>query len=500
MPFRLTARPTLVVTALGLVAVLAWLPVLWLSPTADESGYLMIASQWHEGSSLYGDYWVDRPPLLIMFFALAEAGGGLAALRLLGMVAVFLSVILAGRIGRLLAPADPRAPIIAAGTATVFVANPLFGRGAVNGELLALPLVLVGLTALLQAHVWAEHRRTTVLWATAGAAAGAAALVKQNFIDVILLAVLMLAVPAAGVRRARAAAAFVSGAATVVVLVLVFAASRGTDPIGLWEAVVRFRLDAGRVIDTAASGATRLRAARLVLVLIASGALPLLILGGRRLLRAGATGTLDLRLVAAVLVAWECVSVAAGGSYWLHYLLGLVPGLVVVTTLATASSHASPASWEKWRPRILGYAAAVSVGALVWVAVFPVPTREGVSDYLLAHRHSGDTAVVAFGKPDILYGARMSSPYPLLWSLPVRVRDPQLRQFTRALASRDRPTWLITGRAGLSGWGLHPSQRLLNTFQRHYRPVAEIEDHVVYLKRGRPAGVATTSDSSALHD
>jgi hypothetical protein len=242
------------------------------------------------------------------------------------------------------------------------------------------------------------------------------------------------------------------------------------------------------VIASAASEATRWRAGRLVLVLAASGALPLLILGGRRLLRARTAEGLDLRLIATVLVIWECVSIAAGGSYWLHYLMGLVPGLVVAATLATESSDTHPASWDRARFRALGYAAIVSVGAIVWVAVFPVATKEGVSDYLAANRRTGDTAVVAFGQPDILYGARMSSPYPLLWSLPVRVLDPQLRQLARALASADRPTWLITGRAGLSGWGLEPSPRLQETFERHYRPVAEIDDYVVYLARGLPGG------------
>lgn len=484
MQSRLTARPTVAVIALGLATVMAWLPVLWLSPSPDESGYLMIASQWREGSSLYGDYWVDRPPLLLMIFLLAEAGGGIVALRVLGLVAVLFSVVLAGRIGRLLVPSESTAPIVAAATAAVFIASPLFGRGAVNGELLALPLVLAGLTALLQGRLLAGRRGTT-WWAAAGAAAAAAALVKQNFVDVFLVAAVLLAVPESGLRRFRASAAVVSGATTALLLVLVFAASRGTEPVGLWEAVVRFRFDAGRVIDSAASEATPLRAARLILVLTVSGALPLLFLGWRRLRRAGMTEGLDLRLAAAVLVAWELVSIAAGGSYWLHYLMGLVPGLVVVATLVTERSYARLGSWEKWRSRTLGYATAVTVGALVWMAIFPASTREEVSDYLAAHRQDGDTAVVAFGKPDILYGARMSSPYPLLWSLPVRVRDPHLRQLARTLASSDRPTWLVTGHAGLSGWGIYPTQWLLDTLERHYRPVAEIDDQVIYLRRGR---------------
>ena len=186
-----------------------------------------------------------------------------------------------------------------------------------------------------------------------------------------------------------------------------------------------------------------------------------------------------------MLVAWEGLSIALGGSYWLHYLMGLVPGLVLIAALATGSSQSGVVAWRRVEvpaPHLFRGAVA---RCTFWVAAFPVSTHEEVSEYLVAHRQAGDTAVVAFGKPDILYGAGMSSPYPLLWSLPVRVLDPQLHELARLLASSDRPTWLVTGRSGLDGWGLHPSQSVLNEFARHYRPVAELDGLVVYLTRGR---------------
>ena len=69
--------------------------------TSDEGGYLYLAAQWAPGgSSLYGDYWVDRPPLLIAFFAGADALGGRIALRLLGVVLAVVSVLLAHQVGR----------------------------------------------------------------------------------------------------------------------------------------------------------------------------------------------------------------------------------------------------------------------------------------------------------------------------------------------------------------------------------------------------------------
>ena len=48
----------------------------------DEAGFLMKAAQWAEGTSLYGNFWVDRPPLLIMLFQLAHLAGGPIGLRL----------------------------------------------------------------------------------------------------------------------------------------------------------------------------------------------------------------------------------------------------------------------------------------------------------------------------------------------------------------------------------------------------------------------------------
>ena len=282
---QLTVHPKWGVAAAAFVALLAWLPALWLSASPDEAGYLLVASQWHEGRSLYGDYWVDRPPMLVMLFAMADAGGGLVALRLLGTVAVVVSVLLAGLIGRLAAPTDRAAPIVAAATATVFMANPLFGRGAVNGEVLAVPFVLAGVAALLAARRRTHRGRGAFLWAAAGVAAAAAVLIKQSFVDVILVAAVMLAFPAARGRRGQLAAAFVFGVGTALVLVLLFADSRGTAAMELWEPVVSFRVEAGWVVGSSASSATPLRAAYLVLAVVVSGAVPLIFLGARQPVR-----------------------------------------------------------------------------------------------------------------------------------------------------------------------------------------------------------------------
>jgi hypothetical protein len=171
--------------AVGLVALLA---ALWRAPFADrplssdEGGFLLVASQWSPGHSLYGNYWVDRPPLLIFFFGLADGLGGALALRILGIVLVVTSVVLAALVGRLVVRrVDPeaagRAELLAALTAAVFLVSPLFGSFEVNGELIAVPLVLAGVLALLHADELTRPAQRAGWLVGAGGLGAAAALV-----------------------------------------------------------------------------------------------------------------------------------------------------------------------------------------------------------------------------------------------------------------------------------------------------------------------------------
>jgi hypothetical protein len=57
----------------AVLAGLGWLPFVGAPASPDEGGYLLVASQWSRGTSLYGNYWVDRPPLLIGVHELAVA-------------------------------------------------------------------------------------------------------------------------------------------------------------------------------------------------------------------------------------------------------------------------------------------------------------------------------------------------------------------------------------------------------------------------------------------
>jgi hypothetical protein len=169
-------------------------------------------------------------------------------------------------------------------------------------------------------------------------------------------------------------------------------------------------------------------------------------------LRGPATnGVRDLRWPALALLGWELVVVVLGGSYWLHYLMGLVPGLVLLAAAAAQRKLESGPSLY------LPYVAAVvsTVATIAYVVAVPIHRPEApVIDYLQAEGHPGDTAIVAFGGANILRETGMTSPYEHLWSLPVRVRDPELTELTAVLAGDHAPTWVVANGPSLNTWGV----------------------------------------------
>lgn len=457
-----TASAVLLLAALS---VLARLPSMFRPLSPDEGGFLMVAAQWAKGTSLYGDYWVDRPPLLITMFQLAHLAGGPIGLRILGAACVGSSVLLAAALARAALRLDDRfargsrvVVIGATATAAAFLVSPLFGATEVDGEILAVPLVLAGLTAALTAYrsAYRSSLASTCWWTAAGALAVAAAAVKQNMLEVLVAAAVLLFATA---RRslgisARSATAFGAGSAVCAVALLGWAALHGTTPAGIWDAVVSFRLEASSVIAHSAPDTTHARAFGVAGAFLGSGALGIVLaaLVPRWHGRGPRPSALLLSVTVAVLV-WESIGVIAGGSYWLHYLVGTVPGLVLAA--ATAA--------ERGRGRrialgaVLGYAGAVAAAGIITMTLAPVGTPAAdvaVERYLAAHSRPGDTGVIAFGDPVLLEAAHLSSPYPELWSLPVRVRDPHLTDFASVLTGPDRPTWVVVNGDSLGTWGV----------------------------------------------
>ena len=110
---------------------------------------------------------------------------------------------------------------------------------------------------------------------------------------------------------------------------------------------------------------------------------------------------------------------------------------------------------------VIPYAAAFvsSLATIVYVVAVPIDRPEApVIDYLRAEGRPGDTAVVGFGGANILRETGMTSPYEHLWSLPVRVRDPQLQELTAILEGPDAPDWVVSNGESLGSWSIDATE------------------------------------------
>lgn len=503
------ATPGLLLAAL--VAMAAWLPFLHTPLTSDESGFLLLAQHWSPGRSLYGDYWVDRPPLLLWLFGVAGQVGPVSApaagvvapgVKVLGAVASGASVILSGILARLAAPGSRWSRRVAVVLAAALLSSPLFGMPETDGEVLAVSFVLLGLVCLIAALRRPWGRRAVVLAIGAGASGMAAALVKQNVIDVFVFAVVLAAVSRGGVNRPGARlVAFAGGVAAVLSVAVVGAWAQGTTVVGLWDGIVVFRLQASGVIGSSASAATPERLARLSLAFLGSGAALVLIVGAvailTRLARrqtkpvaadpaAPASG---LAWPVLAMIVWELVGIAAGGSYWLHYLTGLVPGLVLLVLIA-------PPGVRPGRALRLAVAytavASLAVWAYLLVAPSPVSPEAQVASYLREHARASDGVVVGFGHPDIIAGSRLHSPYEHLWSLPVRVRDPRLTELRSVMAGPAAPRWIVVSGDSLDTWGLD-ADKAQSYLERHYVERVSYDDWHIWQRRSQGGGEETTT-------
>lgn len=470
----------------ALAVALAWLvrvPFLQRIAYPDEGGLLLVAGAWHaDGPELYGRLFVDRPPLLLVFFRLAHELGGLLAVRLLGLCVIGGLVAAAGRAGWLLA--GRRGATWAALVAAALASNPILGALEVNGELIGASLVLGSCALALDGVRRGEGRLRWLLLLTAGVLASSAPLVKQNLVDgLVFVGVLVLATAWRDQwglsRTARGFAALGAGAVLPVAATCVWVLVWGPGLGVLWETLVQFRLSAAEVIASTSSPSTQRRLVQLPVVALVSGLLPVLVVA----LWFARRRRDDPVLVATVaLLLTEVGGALMGGSYWTHYLIALVPAAALLTGLA---ARAGP------RPRVVGVTVAAAVASAVVggvVALTPPVTRvsadeAAVADWLREASRPGDSGAVTYGHANILESAGLRPGYRQLWSLPVRTLDPRLRELSRTVRSPRGPVWLVEG-TPLDMWGLDPHGRVQRTIERHYREVATICDIPVYLKRG----------------
>jgi len=477
--------------------VLLRLPFVAAPLSPDEGGFLVLARQWHPagpGGSLYGRYWVDRPPLLVATFQLADALGGLTALRLIGALASAITVVAVGAtVNRL---SGPRPAAWASAVACGLLVAPSAGGVNVDGELLAAPYVAVGVAAGVVALTTPVPSRARWASAVAGACAVAAVLVKQNMLDVFVFsAVFGLLTWRSGhvefTRLRRLTAPWSVGAAASLLSVLGFAALHGTTPGGVFFAMYPFRVRAAQLIAVRMDGASGERLTRLAEAALLSGApvviaALLVLLALRRTTRSHPLAGPFAGAVVA-LTGYVVVSMAVGGSWWLHYLVQLAVPVALAAGLVVASVP---------RPGVRLLALVTTLALLGWATGLVMRTDASGQDIgrAIAQVESpGDTVVSALGDGDVVAASGLGSPYRYLWSLPSRVLDPGMTALAATLGGTDAPTWLvIRGHRTFVELSTHATGVALRS---RYRLVSEVCGRTVYLRsdivRRAPEGPAS---------
>lgn len=467
-----------IVPVAAIVVVALRLPLLNRAPTPDEAGFLLVGGQWRAGgSSLYGDFWVDRPPLLVGTFKLASVLGGLPALRLLGCLAAVMTVLGSATAAGLIAGRG--AARWAAVTAAALLASPLLGTVPVNGELLASPFTAWGIAAAIAALRSDSARRSALLAATAGSGAMASLLIKQNLADAFVFGLVATLIAwrkteIDGRRCVRVLFAALTGAAVMTLVVGLLAHLHGTPMGGVFEATYPFRLQAGRVMASFGRDQALTRLIVLLLAFVASGMALLLVMIARGVATRRLQDTMSQGLVATVF--FGTVSVMVGGNYWSHYLVELIAPIAMITGVLVARHIGL------LRPAIGGIAVVSLVSLAIWLVLRPGSEATEVGETIAAAARPGDSIVVVYGHADLVAGSGLPTPYRYLWSLPVRTLDPDLRELNRVLTGPHAPTWFVAwGR--VKSWRLDSSS-VEHTLRHDYHPVDRICGHTIYLRNG----------------
>jgi hypothetical protein len=161
----------------------------------------------------------------------------------------------------------------------------------------------------------------------------------------------------------------------------------------------------------------------------------------------------------------------------------VIPGLSLALASLVTQDHLAPA-----RDRVVAATVALVVASSVvslvgwtvgWVhGRVPVEVRTG--EAIAAVARPGDRVLVYGGRADIQWASGTESPYPYLWSLPMRTLDPRLDDLEAVLTGNDPPAWFVEA-THINAWselGTRPIERSL--IRKYQFVVTACDDYRIY--------------------
>ena len=440
------------------------------------------------GDSLYGPYWVDRPPVLLAAYRWSDALLGEVGPRLLALVLAAVLVVAVHLLAaRLVSTGAAR---LATVVTVALLSDPALSAWTAKGEVLGTPLVALSWLLLVRALDTGSTRAALV----AGLCAMTACGFKQSLVGGLVFAGVLLAaslvsdrVPPG--RVPRVAGRFALGAVLPLLVCLAWIEVSPATLSSGWYQVVGFRADASAVLAASDSRAPVERAHELVRIFVVCGMAPLVVLGAasaRRWFRRWPA--FSLALLATTLV--DLAGVVVSGSFWHAYLVPLIPEVALLAALA--GSCAPPLR------SLTRFVATLAVVSTVWAyvgfaadrLVSPTPSgpwQVGHAISLVSGRD--DTIVSLYGSAELVEASGLPSPYRHLWSLPMRTLDPDQDELRRLLSGPDAPTWVV-GVLPINSWHIDDDWRLGQLLRTRYRllgsdcgPLVWIRDDTI---RARP--------------